>query len=363
MSIYKPKNSPHYHFDFQMRNRRFFGSTGCTSKRDAEKYEAIQKRKAALGETESEDITVDQAFGTWWNLKGKHEGNSATVKGQIKRLSDSFGRTLAFSDISITEFDTYIAKRRAKVKNATVNREIELVRRVAGWIGERGYKAPKIKWGEILLPEPKERVRELSTTEEDSLFEKLPDHLKPVVEFAMLSGQRRTEVITLRWSDVDLAGGRATVSIKGGNRHTFPLTPRMIALIAGQPKACATVFTYLCRRTINIGAAKRVKGQRYPFSNQGWARDWRKAVKDAGITDFRFHDLRHTAGTRNLRATGNLKSVQSLMGHADIKTTARYAHVMEDDVRNMMLAAESRNSPEQTVPNIAEARRNLRKGG
>ena len=86
--------------------------------------------------------------------------------------------------------------------------------------------------------------------------------------------------------------------------------------------------------------------ERYPFSKNGWARKWYKALEDAGIGDFRFHDLRHTKGTRALRATGNLKAVQKLLGHADITTTSRYAHALEDDVRAMMLASESRNSPE-----------------
>ncbi len=52
----------------------------------------------------------------------------------------------------------------------------------------------------------------------------------------------------------------------------------------------------------------------------------------AGVTGFRFHDFRHDLGTKLLRKTGNLKLVQKALNHADIKTTTRYAHVLDDEV-------------------------------
>ena len=174
---------------------------------------------------------------------------------------------------------------------------------------------------------------------------------KPLVEFALLSGQRKAEIVTLRWSDVDLTGARATVSAKGGNRHSFPLSPRMVQIIRAQPKVCPQVFTYVCQRPSPKRADRpqRVKGERYPFSAQGWNRQWKRALADAGIEDYRFHDNRHTAGTRNLRASGNLKAVSKLLGHSNVTTTSRYAHALEDDVRAMLSATESRNSPEAAI--------------
>jgi hypothetical protein len=59
-----------------------------------------------------------------------------------------------------------------------------------------------------------------------------------------------------------------------------------------------------------------------------------------------------------LRASGNLKVVQNLLGHEDIATTARYAHALEEDVREGLLAAESRNSPGHSKAKKPENRRN-----
>jgi integrase len=57
---------------------------------------------------------------------------------------------------------------------------------------------------------------------------------------------------------------------------------------------------------------------------------WRRYKKHAGVENFRFHDTRHTAATRTLRAC-NLKVVQELLGREDIATTAKYAHAMIED--------------------------------
>ena len=69
-------------------------------------------------------------------------------------------------------------------------------------------------------------------------------------------------------------------------------------------------------------------------------------AKQAGVTDFRFHDFRHDFGTKLLRATGNLKLVQKALGHANLKTTSRYAHVLDDEVAEAMeRVAKSQKKP------------------
>lgn len=348
MSVYKPAKSKLWQFDYRWQGHRYHGSTGCASKRDAERYEAEHRRRTALGETVKPSLTVEQACDQWFAAVGAHLSSHATCLYQLGYLATGIGRKTMMQDITIRHLDGYIAKRRAKVSNASVNREITLLRRVVRWAEKRGYDMPAVTWSDALLSEAAERVRELSADEEARLFAALPDNLKPIVEFALLSGQRRSEIIALRWADVDLAAARAKLWVKGAKPHTIPLSPRMVTLIANQPKVCPQVFTYVCTRRApkRDDRPARIIGERYPFSKQGWARQWRKALKDAGITDYRFHDNRHTAATRNLRATGNLKGVQKLLGHTDVRTTARYAHALEDDVRAMLFATESRTIPE-----------------
>lgn len=362
MSLYKPAKSRFWHYDFQFRGCRYHGTTGCTSKRDAERFQAEVRRKAALGEEAKPTISVDDACGSWFLAKGQHLRSKATVSYQLENLARGLGAKRPIHDITLSDLDNYVARRRGMkatgrenlVSEASVNRETALFRRVVNWCEARGFDVPTIAWREVRLKEAAVQTRVLTAAEEARLFEALPDSLKPIVEFALLSGQRKSEIVTLRWSDVDLANGRATVWAKGGHRHSFPLTPRLIAIIANQPKACAQVFTYVAERSAprRKDRPQRVKGQRYPFSRQGWDRKWRRAVEKAGIEGYRFHDNRHTAASRL-----DLETAFELLGHSDIRTTKRYFHTAEDRVRERMIAAESRNSPEPATETAEKARK------
>jgi integrase len=99
------------------------------------------------------------------------------------------------------------------------------------------------------------------------------------------------------------------------------------------------VFTFVAQRDYN----GRTKGERYPITYNGVKSHWRYLRKRAGVTGFRFHDFRHDFGTKLLRETGNIRLVQRALNHASVKTTARYAHVLDDEVADAMeRVAESR---------------------
>jgi integrase len=74
----------------------------------------------------------------------------------------------------------------------------------------------------------------------------------------------------------------------------------------------------------------------------------------AGVTDFRFHDYRRDFGTKLLRDSGNLKLVQKAMNHRDIKSTLRYAHVLDEDVASAVEAvAKSREKSRGTIRKVS----------
>jgi hypothetical protein len=92
-----------------------------------------------------------------------------------------------------------------------------------------------------------------------------------------------------------------------------------------------------------------VRGQRYPVTEAGLKTAMRRAVPKSGVTNFRFHDTRHTAATRVLRKS-NLRVVQTLLGHSDVKTTTKYAHALKEDVRAALEAASTTESPTTMGP-------------
>lgn len=345
MSVYKPNGSPYYHYDFQFRGQRFYGSTMCSGKRAAEQFEARERQRAALPSQNRPPITLDEAAGLYQE-HAETLPSWPTIEYMTAELVDGIGGNRLLSQISQRELQVYRAKRRNGRSNASVNREIENARAI--WM--RAHKArydvgEMPDWKDLFLKVEKKPPRIVSESEEDRIFGAIAPDAYDVVMFALISGWRKAEVIGLRWSDCDLPRGTARTRIKGGDTVNRPLDEALVALIANQPKVGPFVFTYVCRKS----RAKRRQGQRYPMTVTTLRTRWAEAKEAAEVEGLRFHDLRHTAATRMLRATGNLAAVSKALQHTNISTTQRYAHVLDEDVREALRAVNSRNSPE--VPN------------
>lgn len=345
MSLYKPKSSPYWHFDFVYQGNRFYGSTGQTSKAAARKIESKKRLEIADG-GEKPQLTLHEATTVYWKEVAEMQTSSATTDYQIDNLLRGLGKDILLTDIRQPMIAGYAAKRRARVSDSSVNRELQLARRIWRYAVKR-FEAgvSKIDWTALMYREPQERIRELSQDEQTRLFDSLRDDLHDFVTFALITGARKSSIIKLRWSDIDFQSRTLFLQVKGNKTQSLPMTPAIVALLANQPRICVQVFTYICQ----ANRKNRRKGDRYPLTGNGWNKVWRKTLANAGIENFRFHDLRHTAATRIVRRTGNLKMAQRLLGHSTIETTSRYTHVTDDDLRSAMseIDTNSRNSHEQ----------------
>jgi integrase len=111
------------------------------------------------------------------------------------------------------------------------------------------------------------------------------------------------------------------------------------------------VFTFIAERTRTCPktGTRFIKGDRYPMTYYGIGSNWRRKRVKAGVNDARLHDLRHTAGQRTLRATRNLRHVQTLLGHTEINTTAKfYTDTTMADLREGLNRTESQTKPRST---------------
>lgn len=347
MGTYKPKGSPYFHFDFQFRGVRYHGSTGCTSKRAADAFERRERHAAALPDLKRPPITLDEACG----LYEDHAGDLPswpTIEYMIEALLDGLGANVLLSAISQRDLQTYFAGRRSGRANSSVNREIENTRAIWRRADATRYDVGEMPdWKSLRLKVGRRPPRELADKEETGLFKHLREDVAGAVDFLLKSGWRRGEVLGLRWKDVNFPAKTATTKIKGGDVVVRPLTTALVEIIAAQPHASTIegapfVFTYLCEKNRH----KRRAGLRYPLTATALRKPFAEAKKAAGIDAFRIHDLRHTRGTRIVRATGSLAAAKEALKHRSISTTLRYAHVLDDDVRNALDASESRNSPE-----------------
>ena len=215
--------------------------------------------------------------------------------------------------------------------NDTTKQLKKFFNRAKDW-GVRFEHEPQ--WRRHRLVEPPERVRELREDEAERLDTAMRDDLAPFFAFAMASGLRLQECL-LRWSEVDWPTRQIRKQGKGGRWVTVAITPTIREILWPlRGHHTKFVFTFVARRT---GPVKgRIRGQRYPLTAGGVRTAWRRIRQDAGISDFRFHDFRHDFATKLLRETGNLKLVQKALNHADISTTVRYAHVLNEEVAEAM---------------------------
>jgi integrase len=161
------------------------------------------------------------------------------------------------------------------------------------------------------------RTRYLSAEEADRLLKACGADLRILVLAAMHTGFRKSELRSLKWSAVDLVHGAVTVEscyAKNGDARTVPLSPDLATALQKikderKPKADDVVFLY--------------KGG--PWT--AWRKSFNSALKHAGISNFRWHDLRHCFGSWLAMNGVPDKGRMELMGHKTAEMTARYTHL------------------------------------
>lgn len=361
MSVYRPKNSQFYHFDFRRGGHRFHGSTGSRTRREAEQVERAEitradARLSLFARNQDGALTLDAAADRYWTEAGQHRKNAADLKRDLERLVRYFEPDRLLNDITDADVAKLIAWRRGhRVKNrrdaqlialATVNRSTT---QVLQRIFTRARTVWRIEvpneplWRQHRLKEPVERVRELRADEDAALSLALDPDYEALRQFSLASGLRMRESL-LRWRQVDFSSGMIVAAGKGDQPARLPMTERMREILESRRGHHAEwVFTYSARRAAK-GPPNQARGARYPVTLSGLKSQWRRRKARAGIEDFRWHDNRHTFATALLRATGNLKLVQRGLNHARIETTAKYAHVLDDELRAGMEAADGKRA-------------------
>lgn len=351
MTVYKPKASPYYHYDFVVDGVRYQRSTKCTTKAKAETVERRAREEVALGALRRPSITLDEACGLYQD-KVETSPSWPTIRYMLEALVTGLGAHARLSDLGNLELRRYFKMRLEGHAPASANREIDNARAVWRLAEASGFEIGQMpNWRTLKFKVGKRPPRELSRDEEQRLFANIRPDIRDAVDFLLKSGWRLSEVLNLRWSDCDLSAMSAQTKIKGGDTVRRPLTNSMVNILERQPRIGPYVFSYECQRTNGT----RRKGTRYPLTVTAFRRPWHSALVAAKVDNFRAHDLRHTRGTRIVRSTGSLAAAKEALKHTSINTTLRYAHVLDEDVRKALDDSESRNSPEANQTKVAKS--------
>ncbi len=221
-------------------------------------------------------------------------------------------------DITAQEIERRLAELADEGRTpATVNRYRALLSMIYSQAVRNGKLSKNPARLVRLRKENNARVRFLDDREEavlrEAIREKFPDG-EAELDLALHTGMRRGEQYRLRWEDVDLAVGMISIprSKHGELRHVPVNSVARAAFKALESRGDGS--GYVC-----------------PGSPGKRERDWRRwleeAVRLAGISDFRWHDLRHTFASRLVMAGVDLRTIQELLGHKTLAMTVRYAHL------------------------------------
>jgi len=172
-----------------------------------------------------------------------------------------------------------------------------------------------------LMEENNKMERYLSVEEAERLYGAVCKSenamLKYIVPMLILTGARKREVLDARWEDFDLGrrAWRIPISKSGKARHV-PLSDGALALLATMPRTMDCKWAFANPET----------GK--PYVSIFCA--WHTARKSVRLSDVRMHDLRHSFASLLINSGRTLYEVQHILGHTQVKTTQRYAHLSQD---------------------------------
>lgn len=232
----------------------------------------------------------------------------------LKHLTSQFGDKFLF-EIDPVMVEKYKIERKRVASDATVNRELSCLRclfnRAIDWGMAKENPVAKVKF----FRENNKRLRYLEKEEIAKLLDACAPYLQSIVQLALNTGMRKGELQNLQWSDVNFKEGFIVLrETKNGEQRVIPMNG--------------------VAREALYSVAKKPESPYILSGKNGKPFNFRKAfdtaMMRAGISGFRFHDLRHTFASHLVMSGVDLNTVRELLGHKSLNMTLRYAHLSPD---------------------------------
>ncbi len=205
---------------------------------------------------------------------------------------------------------------------ATLNRYHQAISTVLTWAVDQDWISKNTALGIKRQKEPRGRVRWLSDDERQRLLDACDKSdwadLGLLVRLALSTGARRGELLKIRWSDVDLKKGLAHVGkTKNDDRRVLPLIKPVIALLRKKPRPIRDGLLFASPRD----------PQRPYYDCRKF---WNAAIAEAGISNFKFHDIRHTTASYLAMSGASPIEIGDVLGHKTLAMVRRYSHLATD---------------------------------
>lgn len=287
----------------------------------------IKKREYTFGELVDWSLTLPRTN----QVKSIYK-----IKQHCRRLKEVFGSMRA-EEIKPSMIEAYQQKRltetsyrRTLYRPASVNRELEVMRRIYNLAMREEMVSKNPCWKVTRLSERNARDRVLSKEEFDGLIKEVPQHAADIVSVAYYTGMRAGEISCLTWDRVNM------------KEEYFNLTPR-------DTKTGEARHVYFNKEVKNVlDRLKKIRhlSHQFVFTYKGnpiksIKYSLTKALERMGINDFRFHDLRHTFVSNARKAGVDRSVIMKLTGHRTLSMFTRYNTVDQADAKDAMKKLES----------------------
>ncbi len=304
------------------------GSLNKTAAKDQEALLKTELMKGLVASEEAQPITFKQWASQYLGLEEVKRLASYQDRKEIVdyQLIPFFGRKL-LREIKASDVESYRAQRRKKNGNSaklqTINNDHIILKHCLNVARRKGLLVSNPA---SLVPIPNaqnERDRVLSVEEWAALYRSAASHVQPVLLTAYHLGQRAGELLNLTWDRVDLHRGMITlraVDTKTKMPRQIPMTPEVRSALQGLVKVRSLAHRHVFSQ----------EGR--PLGYEPLRLGFKKAVKAAGITNLRLHDLRHCAATNLRRAGIDTTTAMQIIGHKSAHMWKRYNTVAEADL-------------------------------
>jgi len=229
-----------------------------------------------------------------------------------------------FQDLTLRQVDFNKAEEIKRLKLAegvrasTINKYLQVIQRVLKKAFQKGWinGLPSFEMCSV----NNARTRWLTFEEAEKLSSILPSYLADMMNFTLATGLRESNVRLLRWSQIDIKQRTLLIdkdNAKNKRNLMLPLNQSAMTILSRQEAVNEYVFNhrgkplYRCQTT-----------------------SWKKALKECGISNFRWHDLRHTWASWHIQNGTPLHELQALGGWSDIGMVLRYAHLATDNLKS-----------------------------
>jgi len=323
MSVFK--KGKNYYIDYYVNGRRKREKVG-PNKRQA--LIVLQKRKVQIAEGKFLDVQRHQkikfeemARSYIQNYSKPNKRSSWRDEISFKHLA-SFFRAKCLHEITPLDVEKYKVQRLEKVAPATVNRELACLKHMFNkaieWDKAKENPTLKVK----LLREENKRVRYLEKEETEALLDACSERLRPIVITALNTGMRKSEVLHLKWSEVDLIRRKIYIyNTKSGKPRDVYINEWLVDTLLELVKHPKSAYVFCNEKGKPYGSIRKF---------------FETAKRKAGIEDLRFHDLRHNLASHLAMAGVGSEILQEILGHRDYRMTRRYIHLSPDHKRAAM---------------------------